>query len=222
MEATYLLMLTAGFLGGFGHCIGMCGPIVVSYTLQGSPAGFADKVLVHVFYNTGRISTYIFVGALMGFAGSFINVAGKISGFQDAVAVIAGLVIILMGLNVLGVIGRSSSWLEGHNNFLLRAGKELLYEKSVLKYYPLGAIFGLLPCGLSYTAFIASAGTGDFAGGMLLMLFFGLGTIPSLLLFGLAATYMSARLRGGVYKTAGIAVILMGILFLIRGLKAYA
>jgi sulfite exporter TauE/SafE len=222
MEATYLLMLTTGFLGGLGHCIGMCGPIVASYTLQNSSAGYIDKAFAHIFYNTGRISTYIFIGALMGFAGSFINVAGKISGFQNAVAVITGPIMILMGLNILGVIGRSSSWLEGHNNFLLRAGKKLLYDKSALKYYPLGAIFGLLPCGLSYTAFIASAGTGDFIGGMFLMLFFGLGTIPSLLLFGLAATYMSARLRGVIYKAAGIAVILMGILFLIRGLKAYA
>lgn len=221
METAYMLAFTTGFLGGFGHCIGMCGPIVASYTLYDSSATFVDKFLTHIFYNTGRISTYIFIGALMGLTGSFINVTGKISGIQNIAAVITGLIMILMGLNIFGVIGRTA-WLEWHNNFILRTAKELLHERSVWKYYPLGALFGLLPCCLSYTALMASAGTGNLVRGMLLMLFFGLGTLPSLLLFGIAASYISARLRGAAYKTAGILVISMGIYFILKGIKTYA
>ena len=219
MEPGYIVAFTMGFLGGFGHCISMCGPIVATYTLSGSssysPAG---RVFPHLFYNTGRITTYMFIGALMGLTGSFINVAGRISGFQDAVAIIAGLIMVFMGLKISGILGRLS-WLEGHNNLILRAGKELLHDKSLWKYYPLGALFGFLPCGLSYTVLIAAAGTGDPLSGMLLMLFFGIGTLPALLVFGMAASYIGIKLRGMLFKTAGGVVIVTGIYFVLRGIK---
>jgi sulfite exporter TauE/SafE len=222
METGYIAAFTTGFLGGMGHCIGMCGPIVSSYTLSDrSSANIVSRFLTHIFYNTGRIMTYMFVGALMGLTGSFINTAGSISGFQNIVSVIAGLIIILMGLNISGIIGKGT-WLEGHNNFVIRAGREFLHEHSLWRYYPLGALLGFLPCGLSYSAFMAAAGTGSLLSGMFLMLFFGLGTLPALLIFGLAASYISIKLRGLLYRTAGVIVIITGIYFLLKGIRLYA
>jgi sulfite exporter TauE/SafE len=219
MDTGYLAAFITGLLGGFGHCIGMCGPIVASYTLSDiSSSASIRRLFTHIFYNTGRITTYMFIGALMGLTGSFVNTAGEISGIQNMVAIIAGLIMIVMGLSISGVIG-NMSWLESHNSLLMRAGKELLHEKSIWRYYPLGAIFGFLPCGLSYTAFMAAAGTGSLLSGMLLMLCFGLGTFPALILFGMAASYISIKLRGLMYRTAGIVVVVMGVYFLLKGVK---
>jgi sulfite exporter TauE/SafE len=220
MESVYFLALSTGFLGGFGHCIGMCGPIVASYSMHKSGSR-STRIISHLLYNSGRISTYMFTGAVAGLAGSFVNVAGNISGIQNAVAFIAGIFMIIMGLNISGLLG-NTTWLEGHSNFLLRAGKELFGEKSIWKYFPLGAIFGLLPCGLSYTQFISAAGTGNFFQGMMITFLFGIGTLPALLLFGLTASYISARIRGMLYRAAGVIVIALGVLYLIRVIKFHA
>jgi hypothetical protein len=226
MEVGYTLAFTTGLLGGFGHCIGMCGPLVASYALCGSPSTLyrslsINNLLPHLFYNIGRITTYMFIGAVMGLTGSFVNVAGRLSGFQNTVAIIAGLLMIFMGLSIAGIAG-GTAWLERHNNFILKLAKNILQGESLWQYYPLGALFGFLPCGLSYTLFMAAAGTGNFLSGMFTMFFFGIGTLPALLLFGIISAYMNNRLRAWVYKAAGIIIMLTGIYFLIKGINLYA
>lgn len=220
MEAGYLAALTTGLIGGFSHCTGMCGPIVTSYTLQGPSAPF-ERLLSQTLYNAGRITTYMFIGALMGYTGSFVNIAGRIAGFQEIASIMAGLFMILMGLNISGLTG-NMSWLEGRSGLIFKAGSWILMERSIWRYYPLGALFGFVPCGLSYSIFIASAGTGEFLSGMLLSLLFGIGTLPSLLLVGTAAAYIGGRLRGFLYKAAGVMIIITGVIFLARGIRYYA
>lgn len=226
MEAEYALAFTTGILGGFGHCIGMCGPLIAAYTVSGPSSAVnrfsvTNRLLPHLFYNAGRITTYMFIGAMMGLAGSFINVAGRIAGFQNTVMIIAGLIMIFMGLNISGIAG-GMAWLEKNNNLILKTGKNFLQGESLSRYYPLGALFGFLPCGLSYTVFMAASGTGNFLSGMFTMFFFGIGTLPSLLLFGFAASSISSRLRGMLYKAAGVIVIVMGCLFILKGIRLYA
>ena len=223
MELGYTLAFTTGLLGGFGHCIGMCGPLVASYTLRGSPpppyrASIINNLFPHLFYNIGRITTYMFIGAVMGLTGSFVNVAGRISGFQNTVAIIAGALMIFMGLSISGIAG-GTAWLERHNAFILKSGKNILQAESVWLYYPLGALLGFLPCGLSYTVFMSAAGTGSMLSGMLTAFFFGIGTLPALLMFGLIAGYLSHKLRGLMYRLSGIIIILTGIYFLVHSLQ---
>ena len=224
MEPGYLLAFTTGILGGFGHCIGMCGPLVASYTLA-VPAQGARPVVAtissHLLYNLGRITTYGLIGAVMGLSGTFVNVAGRLAGSQNIVAVAAGVMMILMGLDIAGIRG-GTSWIERHNSSVLRLAQRAGASQSWLRYYPLGLILGLLPCGLSYTVFIASAGTGGLFPGMVTALLFGLGTLPALLLFGTVISSLSASLRGAIYRASGIVVIFMGIYFLFRGIRTYA
>ena len=223
METGYLLALTTGVIGGFGHCIGMCGPLVASYTLARTtqPLPLFTRMAPHLLYNSGRITTYALIGAIMGLSGSFVNVAGRLAGIQNVVAVIAGVMMILMGLSIAGMIG-NTAWLEIHNFSVLRLAQRVLESSSALRYYPLGLILGLLPCGLSYTVFIASAGTGGLFPGMLTALLFGLGTLPALVLFGAVMSFLSAALRSRIYRTSGVLVILMGIYYLYRGISLYA
>lgn len=220
MEAGYLAAITTGLLGGFGHCIGMCGPIVTSYALHGPPS-VSERLLSHVLYNAGRITTYMFIGALMGYTGSFVDAAGSMAGFQNAAGIMAGLFMIFMGLGISGIMGKAGR-LEGRSGIIFKTADYIVMEKSLWRYYPLGALFGFIPCGLSYSIFIASAGTGDVLSGMLVSLLFGLGTMPSLLLVGTAAAYMGSRLRGILYRAAGGIIIITGVFFLVKGIRHYA
>ena len=227
MDTGYVLAFTTGLLGGFGHCIGMCGPIVASYAIHARvrsqkpalPSSF--PFLPHLLYNAGRITTYSSIGALMGLTGSFINTAGKLAGFQNMIAVAAGLIMIVMGLNVSGLL-RAANFLEKHNGFIMKAVKIVLEGESSCRYYPLGMLLGFLPCGLSYSAFIASAATGGLFQGLFLSFCFGLGTLPSLMAFGSVITSFSAGMRDRIFRTGGIVIIVMGIYFLYRGITVHA
>jgi len=223
VETGFLLALTTGVLGGFGHCIGMCGPLVASYALarDAEPRPIFIRLAPHLLYNLGRMTTYGLIGAIMGLSGSFVNVAGRLTGVQNVVAVAAGVMMVFMGLSIAGV-GGTTAWIEKHNLPVLRAAQQVLASSSMLRYYPLGLLLGLLPCGLSYTVFIASAGTGGLVSGMLTALLFGLGTVPALLAFGAVMSSLRAALRNTIYRTSGAIVMIMGIYFLFRGLKPYA
>ena len=224
VEPGYAFALTTGVLGGFGHCIGMCGPLVASYALGTKPQEsmfLGGALLPHLLYNTGRIVTYTALGALMGLAGSFVNLAGRIAGIQNAVAVLSGVFMIILGLNIAGQFG-SSAWIERHNTPVLKTVRGILKLPSWSRFLLLGLVLGLLPCGLSYTIFIAAAGTGSPLQGMTMAALFGLGTVPALVLFGTIVSSLSARLRGGLYRAGGVLVIIMGMYFLVRGIRLYA
>lgn len=225
MEAGYLFAAMTGFLGGFGHCIGMCGPLVASSTLHAAASGSASfsprKIVPQALYHAGRLTTYGIVGACMGLAGSFVNVAVRLTGIQNGVMLAAGLLMVLMGLGILGVLS-GTGWMERHNTLVLRLAKGLFGGVSAWRYYPLGLILGLLPCGLSYTAFIAAAGSGTPVSGAFTMLSFGAGTVPALGLFGAAMTYVGSRMRVRMRMAGGVAVTVMGLYYMQKGIQLYA
>jgi len=218
-----LLAASTGLLGGFGHCAGMCGPLVASVGLVAAPRLGQRRALGgQLLYNAGRVTTYAFLGALMGLTGSFVNTAGRLAGLQDAVAVVAGLSMVVMGLGAAGVTG----WLDPLErrvaSRVLRAVRAVLEGGGPGRFYVLGLLLGFLPCGLSYSAFMGAAATGGLPQGLLFALAFGVGTVPALLVVGSASTLLSARARGLLYRLAGVAVVAVGALFVARGLGLHA
>jgi hypothetical protein len=210
--------LASGLLLGFGHCAAMCGPIVGSLALSAAPRGARASILAQLAYHAGRVTTYGLLGGVMGLTGAFVNVAGRLAGLQEAVAIGAGALLVLAGLGAAGVSAglrrlesRASARLVGLVRGLLEGG-------GPGRLYPVGLALGFLPCGASWTLFLAAAGTGSMAGGILLGLAFGLGTVPALLAVGAAAAVIGARLRGALYRAGGVLVALLGLLFLLRGL----
>jgi hypothetical protein len=209
-----------GLTGGFGHCVGMCGPFIGSFTLAGPPDRTSLRLGAQALYHAGRLMSYGFIGAMMGLAGSFVNVAGRMAGVQNGVMVLAGCLMVLMGLAIAGAGG--AAWLERHNRPVLKAAGAVLEGATSGRFLPLGLLMGFLPCGLSYTMFIAAAGSGGPLTGLATMLAFGAGTLPALLLFGAAAGYLGSRLRGLVQRLGGVSVMVMGIYFLVKGVRLYA
>lgn len=223
MKPDLLLALGTGLLGGFGHCVGMCGPLVGAVSLAAGPSMGQRRLLAgHLLYNAGRITTYALLGGTMGMAGSFVNVAGRMAGLQDAVAVAAGALMILLGLGAAGVAGWASRVEARAAGHVFSLARTMLAGGGPGRFYPLGLVMGFLPCGLSYTAFLGAAATGGPAQGLAFALAFALGTVPAMLAAGAVATALGARLRGALYRAGGLLVALLGALFVARGLGWHA
>ena len=156
-EAIYLILFTSGFTIGFGHCIGMCGPIVVSLSLSLKGRGV---IVPHLLYNGGRITTYGLLGGVMGATGAFTLITANIASLQKGVMILAGIFIIAMGLAMAGLIPVGSIFGDYCNpqGILGRGFRKLSQTKSTATYFPLGMLLGLLPCGPVYTALLVAAG----------------------------------------------------------------
>ena len=225
MTGELLAMLLAGLAGGFGHCVGMCGPIVASLSMGGS----GRSITPHLLYNLGRIMTYAFLGALLGFTGSFVGLFASIGMFQQAVMGLTGLGIVFMGMAALGrsPLGHIFSSCAPFMPVIKKMLSIFDTSRSTGAWFPLGVALGFLPCGLSYTALLAAARSGmeapdhftGMARGGLMMLLFGLGTSPALLLVSTVASRISQTARERFYKLAGIIMIATGIWFIYGAVK---
>ncbi len=224
IDPLYPVFLAAGFSVGFGHCIGMCGPIVVSLSLNLK----RHRYLPHILYNAGRVTTYSFLGGIMGSTGSFSMVASNIAGIQQGALVFAGLVIIVMALAISGWLPLGRIFGDYHNpqGFLVRGFQKLSRNGSAAAYFPLGLLLGLLPCGPVYTALIAAAGAGmnaptTSAGvikGMGIMFSFGLGTVLTLFLIARLADMGWLKKRQLIYRIGTVLMIIVGVYFIYQGL----
>jgi hypothetical protein len=225
-ESVYLLLFTSGLLGGFGHCIAMCGPVAATFSLC---AGEKRRFEPHLLYNLGRITTYSLIGGAAGLAGSFLGIAAGLGPFQKAVALGTGLLVVLMGLSLGGWLPRrrSFSGADGPPRLLQRIAR-LAHDSGGGPgvFFPLGILLGFLPCGLVYAALLAAARTGLDAGspaegflrGFLAMALFGIGTVPSLLLVGKAAGFLGIRMRKSLYRASAAMVVLAGVVYIARAL----
>jgi len=224
-ESIFVLMFVTGFTGGFGHCLGMCGPVVASYSITLRRRSF----LPHLFYNLGRVTTYATLGAAMGFAGSFLSVAVEIQGLQKFVMIFAGVLIVLMGLSMAGYLPLVR-YLEGTVAAIpfMSKIKDIFSEGMTTgAFYPMGVLLGFIPCGLVYTALLASARAGMEAHthieglltGLLAMLLFGLGTMPALLLFGKIVNVIGLKVRARIYMISSIVMVAAGVIFIVRALR---
>jgi hypothetical protein len=155
------MAFVTGLLGGFGHCIGMCGPLVGSFALATGALGPRHSLAGQLAYHGGRITTYALLGAVMGLTGSFVNVAGRLAGLQDVVAVLAGVLMILLGLGAAGVSGALKKLEARASARVVRIVRGLLSGGGPGRLYPTGLALGLLPCGLSWTMFLGAAATGS-------------------------------------------------------------
>ncbi|ASQ90507.1 hypothetical protein CHL67_05850 [Prosthecochloris sp. GSB1] len=223
-ESVWIVMFLTGLAGGFGHCIGMCGPVVAAYSLGERKL----RYLHHMLYNLGRITTYVFMGGVVGLSGSFLVLTASIEKIQTAILVAAGVSIVVMGIVIGGWIpvkrsGRGDTWLAS----LIRKTMDLFDgPRTAGTYYPMGIALGFLPCGLTYTALLAAARAAmeaeNHLAGMLLgasmLLFFGLGTAPALLFVGKMVNILGVRFRERLYKIASVIMILTGIYFVLNAL----
>lgn len=226
IDSLLLTYLVTGLTIGLGHCIGMCGPLVISFSLN-SPG--KNATISHLLYHCGRILTYSLLGALMGASGSFTMVAANIRPLQVGAMFFAGGIIIVMGLAMGGWIPRTRflSWDFTPTRLMARLFNRLSKVRSTAVYFPIGIVLGLLPCGPVYTALLGAARAGMAAPGisqgmftgMALMSAFGLGTAPALLIVGKLAGTGWLKFRDGIYKFGALLMIGLGGYFILAAFR---
>jgi len=210
---------------GTGHCIGMCGPLVVA--LPGQVGRFS----AHLAYHAGRLATYGLIGALMGAAGhGLIRLASAmgedpmqwVARAQAGITFLAGLFLLFFGLSRLG-FAAEPRWLAvampermpGWRRLMSRAAA----QRSHLDLFLLGLILGGLPCGLSYAAFASALASANVPAGLIAALVFGLGTLPGLLAIGVGAAVLIRRFRQQADLLAGLIMIGMAAMLLVKVLE---
>lgn len=222
VEINYLAAFLVGLFGGV-HCVGMCGGIVgaLSFGLPEQARGRFSTLLPYLInYNLGRLLSYTFAGALVGGIGALAANLVALHQAQAVLQVVAGLFMIAMGLYLGG-------WWYGMNrlerfggrlwHFIEPVGRRLLPVRRPAQAFIMGLVWGWLPCGLVYSALIWAVSAGSALDGALLLLSFGLGTLPNLMMMGFFAGKLTAALRRpGVMHLAGALVVLIGIFYIVR------
>lgn len=214
-ETGYLAVFLIGLLGGT-HCVSMCGGIVGALTAGvQTPANARRQWRIHVAYNLGRIGTYTLMGAALGALGTVGLLFGDVLPIQLALYVLANLMVIALGLYLTGFT-RLLTPVEGVGLRLWRRVQPLtarfLPARSLRQALPLGMLWGFLPCGLVYSVLTTALVTGSAARGAALMLAFGLGTLPNLLLAGmLFKRFRDVTRNSKVRLAAGLIVLGFGV-----------
>ena len=222
-----LLVMTLGFAGSFGHCVGMCGPLAASFALtQGESKKWRQQLAFHVLLNLGRILSYGVIGVAIGALSSVLVAGGELAGIDS---VLRRSIALLMGglLMWLGIRQIRPHWLPKipllHPFLKLGLYERLNRAMIGLSHRPhwwtpalLGMVWGLIPCGFLYAAQIKAAATGDLWLGGATMLFFGLGTMPTLLGVGLSTAVLSQNRRTQLFQMGGWLMLLIGVLTVLR------
>ncbi len=184
-DSGYIAVFLVGLLGG-AHCAGMCGGIVGALTVN--MPGDRPQWPLHLAYNLGRISGYALAGAALGAVGSAGLLLNDALPVQLALYVLANLMLIALGLYLIGVPQGLTFLERGGQKVWARLQpltRRFLPATTVSRALPLGLLWGFLPCGMVYSVLSTALLTGSALRGAGLMLAFGLGTLPNLLLAGL-------------------------------------
>jgi hypothetical protein len=223
--ASLTVAFVTGLISSVGHCLGMCGGIVAIYSarrpaLAGANPGLGTRVASLLPVHVGRITTYALLGAAMGAAGAILEQVGGLVGWQGALSLVVGIVMLLIGLSLLGVLPPIEVALASLTGSPMGRMKGLFGNASAWSSLAIGLLWGLLPCGLVFAMLVNAASTQTIWGGALTMIAFGLGTIPTLLGFGLASGALAPQLRGRLMQIAALIIFLFGAQMILRGLAA--
>ena len=237
----YILIFLAGLAGSF-HCIGMCGGFAC--VLGRDPKGHISTLLRHLLYNTGRVTSYIFMGGLAGIAGqkilsslqegnetasaahrhiSFANIAPllpeTLGTGQRILAILAGLLMLIMALQLFGYLNHLYRFTVGFGgNTLVNSLTRLL--NSPMRSSPLafGVFNGFLPCPLVYAFVAQAAASANSVSGIITMIAFGFGTFPAMLLMGGIGQLVRPHWRQMGVRIAGSFILFLGLITILRGI----
>jgi sulfite exporter TauE/SafE len=212
----FTALAVSGFLGSLGHCLGMCGPLVIMVGVQRTRSGKGNTFFVHLVYHSARIAVYGILGSFMGALGSLMGIGTQFADAAGTLSVTLGVGVILFGLGYLGWpplsrLAETSGWLS-------RRMGQALHRGGFRGIMILGALNGLLPCGLVYSALLSAAATDSAIWGGVAMMLFGAATIPALMTVGVGAHMLSAGARQLLVRLAGAMILAVGVQLILRGM----
>lgn len=216
VEFSYALAFMTGLLGS-GHCLGMCGGLVSAFFIKLQARG----PWPYLTYHAGRIGMYALVGLVAALIGAVLVSTGRIGLAQGVLQIVAGAIVILLGLDLLGVSPIRNAWGFAPVAWLRRQFMTAAQKGPVLGALIGGAINGMMPCSMTMAMAVQATTAPSPPEGMLLMLAFGAGTLPSMLSASFLFGKLGPRLRGWLLKGAALFVIALGISTLWQGLRYF-
>lgn len=216
-EFSYWLAFMTGILGS-GHCLGMCGGLVSSFFMRLGARAYAP----YLAYHAARVTIYGLIGLTAATLGAVLVQTGGVGKLQGILEIAAGLIVILLGLDMLGlspVRNKLSfaplAWL--HRQFAAAAQRGPVIGASIG-----GAINGLMPCSMTMAMAVQATTAPSLIEGSLLLLAFGAGTLPSMLGASFLFGKIGVKTRGWLLRGAALFVIVLGFTTLWRGIRFYA
>lgn len=226
MQPELPAILAIGFIGSL-HCLGMCGPLVLAYSLQagkhdpGSGVSPWRRRLLHQApFHLGRLLTYGSLGAAAGGLLGVAQLSRLFSGTRTGASLFGGVLLILAGAALLRVIPLPrplAKLFQAQGTLTARFIPGLARSPGPFSGIALGIAAGFIPCCLSWAALITAATTEDPVRGFLVMAAFWAGTLPALLSAGLFSSFFSVKVRVLGEKAAALLVIASGVLLITRG-----
>lgn len=209
-----IIALTIGLTSSL-HCVGMCGPIALSLGLNAeNKLKFSLRNLTYQF---GRVTTYTILGALLGIIGESFSFVG----LQNYLSIAIGVLMIIMVM-IPKFYENGATSLKPINHMMIKVKMQLgkyLVRKDSTSLYIVGLLNGLLPCGAVYATLTAAIAMGSVAKSAAFMFFFGLGTLPLMFATVLFGNFISVKQRQTILKVLPIITIILGVLFILRGLE---
>jgi sulfite exporter TauE/SafE len=210
------MLVAAVLLGLMGslHCVGMCGPI--AFVLPVDRNNTLKKIGQIFIYHFGRLLAYGILGMIFGFLGKGLYVFG----IQQKLSIMIGFLMIIVVLIPYKTFNRynlSKPIYKIISSLKNQLGKELK-KKSPDTFLTIGFLNGFLPCGLIYMALFGAVAMGNFIQGGIYMILFGLGTIPLMTTSVYFSGVLKGTLRKKIQKLIPVFVVVIGVLFIIRGL----
>ena len=209
----------AAFTASVGHCVGMCGGIVIAYssTKIDQKKSWLNKSIAHLAYNLGRVVTYTILGFVFGAIGSVSSFNPTTKGIMF---VITGILMILAGLSLIGKLGflNAIEFSVSNKTWFQKLFSKLMKTKSLASFFSLGMLNGIIPCGLVYSFAIMAASTASPLLGASVMLIFGLSTIPTLFFLGTVTQFLQkGKTRKIMMWFSAFLVIAYGVFTLYKG-----
>jgi hypothetical protein len=237
-NADAAVFLLIGLLGG-AHCLGMCGPLVTMYAgrLDETTPGRNDTLTAfhvrqHTLFNLGRAASYALLGALVALVGGAVfTTADALGVVADPVRGVTGLAVglVILTTGAYYLVGKSAalhrltpdaaSSLFGRVTGLLHDRVDRLVGTPGIAL--LGGIHGLLPCPMTYPAYLYAFAVGDPVRAALLLGLLGVGTVPSLFLYGTLLDSLSPARRASLHRVLGVAFVALAYLPLSHGLMLF-
>ncbi|KPN29143.1 hypothetical protein SY89_03377 [Halolamina pelagica] len=221
-EVETVVFLVVGLLGG-AHCLGMCGPLVTMYAdrMESGSENVLSlyEVRQHALFNAGRTVSYAVIGALFGLLGSVVfGAASTVTAIGDTVRAVSGLVvgvlILVVGARYVlgqfgghGLFGGGGSWFSSIYGRLTAHVEKWANGPGI---FGLGLVHGLLPCPILYPAFLYAFAQGSPGVGAVSLTLLGLGTFPTLFLYGTVIQTIGNRHRERLHRALGVAFLVMG------------
>ncbi|MCX6180788.1 MAG: sulfite exporter TauE/SafE family protein [Bacteroidetes bacterium] len=208
-----MLLLTAILLGLASslHCVGMCGPIVMSIPFLHFKK---NKYFAMAIYHTGRLFVYALLGIFSGSVGALMSLVG----FEQWMSIIAGAFLVLIFF-IPKIKNAMEKKLASPVNKIQTSLGKYLFQPTYSSVTLMGMLNGILPCGMVYAALVAATAAGSTGESMLYMVFFGVGTLPLLLACTIGFSALGTQFKNQFRKWAPYGTLVIGLLFILRGLN---